>query len=32
MYLLYEGGIVMARMLARVRTPQEPPEADANAG
>jgi sec-independent protein translocase protein TatC len=29
MYLLYEGGIVMARMLARARTPQVPPDADA---
>lgn len=29
MYLLYEGGIIMARMLTRARTPQVPPDADA---
>jgi sec-independent protein translocase protein TatC len=29
MYLLYEGGIVMARMLSRVRTPPAAPDPDA---
>jgi sec-independent protein translocase protein TatC len=29
MYLLYEGGIIMARMLTRGRAPPVPPDADA---
>jgi sec-independent protein translocase protein TatC len=32
MYLLYEGGIIMARMLTRARAVQTPPDADADAG